>query len=74
VDAPETIHRANISSSKRRKIKLWMLQSFIEGETKYSLEEIEGQRVEQGLKEMASRDCPTWGSIPYAATKPSHYC
>jgi hypothetical protein len=21
-----------------------------------------------------SRDCPTWGSIPYAASKPNHCC
>jgi hypothetical protein len=30
--------------------------------------------VGQRLKERLSRDCPTWGSIPYAATKPRHYC
>jgi hypothetical protein len=29
--------------------------------------------VEQGLKERLSRDCLTWGSIPYIATKPGHY-
>jgi len=49
---------------------VWMFQSFLEWGTKYSWEEIQGQRVEQGLKERSSRDCPTWGSIPYAATKP----
>jgi hypothetical protein len=32
------------------------------------LKEIQGQRVEQILKEKPSRDCPTWGSILYAAT------
>jgi len=36
------------------------------------LKEIQGQRVEQRLKERPSRDCPTWGSIPYSATKPRH--
>jgi hypothetical protein len=30
--------------------------------------------VEQRLKERPSRDCPTWGSIPYTDTKPRHYC
>jgi hypothetical protein len=30
--------------------------------------EIQGQRMEQRLKERPSRDCSTWGSIPYAAT------
>jgi hypothetical protein len=30
--------------------------------------------VEQRLKERSSRDCPTWGSIPYTYTKPRHYC
>jgi hypothetical protein len=38
------------------------------------LKEIQGQRVEQRLKEKPSRDCPTWGSIPHADTKPRHYC
>jgi hypothetical protein len=32
--------------------------------------EMQGQRIEQRLKERASRDCPTWGSIPQADTKP----
>jgi len=32
-----------------------------------------GTKVGQGLKERSSRDCPTWGSIPYAATKPCQY-
>jgi len=53
---------------------MWMLRFFLEGRTKYSPEEIQGQRAEQGLKKRSSRDCSTWGSIPYAATKPSHYC
>ncbi|KRY62277.1 hypothetical protein T4D_6339, partial [Trichinella pseudospiralis] len=26
------------------------------------------------LKERPSRDCPTWGFIPYTVTKPRHYC
>jgi hypothetical protein len=38
------------------------------------LKEIQGQKVEQRLKERASRDCPTGKSIPYAETKPTHYC
>ena len=49
-----------------------MLQS-LEGGTKYSLEEIWRQSVEQRLKEKSSRDCPTWGSIPYILAKPRHY-
>jgi len=28
----------------------------------------------QRLKKRPSRHCPTWRSIPYAATKHSHYC
>ena len=32
------------------------------------LKEIQGQRMEQRLKERPSRDCLTWGSILYAAT------
>jgi len=51
---------------------MWMLQSFLEGRTKYSREETQGQRVEQILKEeRPSRDCTIWGSTPYADTKPS---
>jgi hypothetical protein len=38
------------------------------------LKKKQGQRVEQRLKERPSRDCPTWGSIPHADTKPRHYC
>jgi hypothetical protein len=44
-----------------------MLQSFLEGETKYSREEIERQSVEQRLKERPLRDCLT-------DTKPRYYC
>jgi hypothetical protein len=47
---------------------MWMLQSFLEGRTKYSREEIWKQREEQGLQEMPLRDCLTWGSIPYTDT------
>jgi hypothetical protein len=42
-----------------------MLQSFLEGGTKYSWEEIWSQCVEQRLKERPLRDCLTWGSILY---------
>ena len=31
------------------------------------------QSVGQILKERLSRDCPTWGFIPYMITKPRHY-
>ena len=52
---------------------MWILQS-LEGGTKYSREKIQSQSVEQRLKERPSRDCFTWGSIPYAVIKPRHYC
>ena len=42
--------------------------------TKYSQEEIHRQSAEQRLKERPSRDCPTWGFIPYIVTKCKHYC
>ena len=61
-------------SSRRRKTKLSMLLSFLEGGTKYSWEEIWRQSVEQRLKERPSRDCSTWWSIPYTFTKPRHCC
>jgi hypothetical protein len=38
------------------------------------LKEIQGQRLEQRLKERPSRDCHTWVSIPHVDTKPRHYC
>ena len=57
---------------KLKKKEVWVFQSFLEGGTKYPWEEI--QSVEQRLKERPSRDCPTWGSIPYTVTKPRHYC
>jgi hypothetical protein len=38
------------------------------------LKEIQGQSVEQRLKERPSRYFPTWGSIPCIDTKPRHYC
>ena len=60
--------------SRRRKTKVWVLQSFLEGGTKYSREQIWRQSVEQILKERPSRDCATWGSIPYSVIKPRHYC
>jgi hypothetical protein len=51
-----------------------ILQSFLEGGTKYPLEEIQRQCLGQNLKERLSFDCPTWGSIPYRVTKLRHYC
>ena len=60
-------------SSRKRKTKVCMLQSFLEGGTKYSQEEIQRQSVKESLKERPSRDCPTSGSIPYTDTKPGHY-
>jgi len=44
--------------------KIWMFQFFLEGRTKYSWEEIQGQRVKQGLKQRLSKDCPTLGIKP----------
>ena len=41
---------------------------------KYPWEEIQRKSMEQRLKERPSRDCPTWRSILYTATKPTHYC
>jgi hypothetical protein len=48
-----------------------MLQCFLEGGTKYRRKY--GDSVEHRLKERPSRDCPTWGSIPYTATKPGYW-
>jgi hypothetical protein len=48
--------------------------SFLEGESKYPLEEVQRQSVQQKLKERPPRNCPNWISIPYTVTKPRHYC
>jgi hypothetical protein len=53
-----------------RKTKLWMLWSLLEEGRKYSLEKLQRQSVEQRLKERPSRDCSTWGSIPYTSSNP----
>jgi hypothetical protein len=42
---------------------------FLRRRTKYS----HGDK-DQKLKKRPSRDCPTWGFIPYTVTKPRHYC
>jgi hypothetical protein len=42
--------------------------------TKYPLEEIQRQNMEQRMMERPSRDCPTWESIPYTVTKTRDYC
>ena len=54
--------------------KIWMLLSFLEGETKYSWEEMHGQNMEHCLKERSCSGCHTCGSIPYTVTKPRHCC
>jgi hypothetical protein len=53
---------------------MWMLQCFLEGRTKYSQEEIWRQSVQQKLKERPSGGFRMWGSMPYTATTPGHYC
>jgi hypothetical protein len=53
---------------------VWILNSFLEWGTKYPWKELQRQSSELRRKEGPSRDCPTWGSIPYTTTKPSHYC
>ena len=50
-----------------------MLQSYLEGVNKI-IKEIQGQRVDQRMKERPPRDCLTWGSILNADNKPRHYC
>ena len=45
---------------------VWILQSFLEGEQNT-------HRSNYGDK-VLSRDCPTWGFIPYTVTKTRHYC
>jgi hypothetical protein len=40
----------NTWNSRRRKTKVWILQSFLEGETKYPWKELQRQSSEQRLK------------------------
>ena len=58
----------------KKKTKVWVLQSFLEKGTKYSVEQIWRQSAQQKLKERSTRDCPTWGFIPDTVTKLWHYC
>ena len=51
-------------NSKRRKTKVWMLQSSLEEGAKYWWEEIRRQNVKQGLTERPPRGCLNWRSIP----------
>jgi hypothetical protein len=57
-------------SSRRKKIKVWILQSFLEEGTKYPWEEVQRQSVEQRLKERPSRDCPTWDASHVQSPNP----
>ena len=57
---PPKIQFTDHMKLKKRKTKVWILQSFLEGGTKYPWEEIQRLSVEQRLKERPSRDCPTW--------------
>jgi hypothetical protein len=50
-------------------LMVWSLEALERG-TKYLRKQIWRQCVEQRLKERPSKDCPTWGSIPYTVTKP----
>jgi hypothetical protein len=43
----------------KKEDQIWIIQSLLEGRTKYTQEEKQRQNVEKGLKERPSRDCPT---------------
>jgi hypothetical protein len=58
---------------KKKEDESVMLWSILEGGSKYSLGKIWRQSVEQRLKKMSSRECPTWGSFAYTVTKTRHY-
>jgi hypothetical protein len=59
-------------SSRRRKTKVWALQTCLEGEqnTDTNMEKICGEK----LKERAWRDCPIGVLIPYTLIKHRLYC
>ena len=59
---------------KKKEGQNMMSQSFLGGRTKHSWEEIQEQIEKQGLKKRSFRDCLTWKTTSYAATKPKHYC
>jgi hypothetical protein len=56
--------KQNTWHSRRRKTKVWILRSFLEGGAKYPWKELQRQSSEQRLKEWPTKECPTWGSIP----------
>jgi hypothetical protein len=59
---------------KKKEDKVWITWFSLDAESKYPWEEIQRKGVEEKLKERPSRDCTTWGSIPYTFTKSRHYC
>ena len=61
----DSIHRPYETQDEDQSVDASVL---IESGTKYSQEKIWRQNVGQRLKEKPSRDCPTWGLIPYTVT------
>jgi hypothetical protein len=47
----DTIHKPHETQEERKKVKVWILGSFLEGGTKYPWKELQRQSVEQRLKE-----------------------
>jgi hypothetical protein len=66
--------RYNSQKLKKKEDQNVGILVLLRGGTKYPWEEIQRQSVEQRLKERPSRDCLTWGFIPYTVTKHRHYC
>jgi hypothetical protein len=54
------IQFTDLMKLKKKKYKVWILQYFLEGGTKYPWEEIQRQSMELRLKERLSRDCLSW--------------
>ena len=69
-------------NSRTKRVQAWCLVeewshppiSKILTQNCFCLKEMQGQKLEQRLKERPSRNWPTWGSIPYTVIKPRHYC
>jgi hypothetical protein len=57
LETQDLLHRPHEAQEEGKPV--WTLWFFLEGGSKYPWEEIQRESMEQNLKELLSRDCPT---------------
>ena len=68
------IQFAKLMKLKKNEDQSVDIYPFLELGTKHPWKKLQRQSLELRQKDGPSRDCPTWGSIPYSVTKHRHYC